>query len=439
MSQPAKTNHRVLVLGAYGLIGAAVVRRLLVEGYDVIGLGRDQQTSQSVLPQISWIIRDLSDLCERSDWSALIHGTDFVVNCAGALQDSPNDNLDAVHHRAIAALVGACEEADVGIIQISAVGAAADASTRFLRSKAQGDALVRAAKVPVWIYRPGLVIAQTSYGGSAMLRMLAAFPLVQPLAHADAQVQTVGSADIAEAVVLAVRGDVSAGLECDLVEDVPTTLGDVVLKHRIWLGFGPPWCTVLLPGWAMTLTSKMADLLGVLGWRSPLRSTGVRVLRNGVTGDPSGWLVATGKRIPTLDETLTSLTAGVEQRQSARMSLVMPLVFCTLFFFWLSSGVIGFLQVDAASRVLRDVGWTAQLAMASVLFWSIVDIAIAFGLLVRKFAAWSCWAMIAVSLIYLASATLVVPALWLDPLGPLVKVVPGIVLALIARMLLDDR
>ncbi len=439
MSQSAKLNHRVLVLGAYGLIGADVVRRLLIEGHDVVGLGRNQRTALSVLPQITWIIRDLADLCESSDWSALIRDTDFVVNCAGALQDGFNDNLDAVHHRAIAALVEACEAADVGIVQISAVGAAADATTHFLRSKAQGDALVRAAKVPFWIYRPGLVIAQTSYGGSAMLRMLAAVPLVQPLAYADAKVQTVGSADIAEAVALAVRGDVVTGLECDLVTDAPTTLSDVVLKHRNWLGFAPPWRSIHLPDWTVTLVSKPADLLGVLGWRSPLRSTAIRVLRHGITGDPSGWLVATGQRIPNLGETLSSLTPGVEQRQSARMSLAMPLVFCILFFFWLASGGIGLLQVDAAARVLRDVGWSAQLATTSVLFWSFVDIAIALGLLVRRFAAWSCWAMVAVSLIYLASASLVVPSLWVDPLGPLLKVLPGIVLALVARMLLDDR
>lgn len=439
MSQSAKLNRRVLVLGAYGLIGAEVARRLIAEGLDVVGLGRNQQTAQSVLPQINWIIRDLADLCESADWSAILHKTDYVINCAGALQDGLNDNLDVVHHLAISALVEACEEGEVGIVQISAVGAAANATTHFLRSKAAGDAIVRAAKAPFWIYRPGLVIAQTSYGGSAMLRMLAAVPLVQPLAYANAKVQTVGSADIAEAVALAVRGDVATGLECDLVTDAPTTLSDVVLKHRNWLGFAPPWRSIHLPDWTVTLVSRLADLLGVLGWRSPLRSTAIRVLRHGITGDPSGWLAATGQRIPNLGETLSSLTPGVEQRQSARMSLLMPVVFCTLFLFWLSSGVIGLLQADAASSVLRDVGWSQQMAKASVQFWSVVDIAIALGLVVRKFAAWCCWAMIAVSLIYLASATLVVPNLWLDPLGPLVKVVPGIVLALIARTLLDDR
>jgi len=44
-----------------------------------------------------------------------------------------------------------------------------------------------------------------------------------------------------------------------------------------------------------------------------------------------------------------------------------------------------------------------------------------------------------VSLFYLLASTIAVPALWFDPLGPLVKVVPAIVLALVARAVLDDR
>ncbi len=439
MSEPAGMRRRVLVLGAYGLIGAEVVRRLLDEGCQVVGIGRDGRVARSVLPQVDWIIKDLADLCSAQAWSEIIRDIDVVVNCAGALQDNGSDDLRAVHCYAIASLVEACEPAGVGIVQISAVGAQADATTRFLRTKAEGDAVVRAAKLPYWIFRPGMVIAQTAYGGSATLRMLAAFPTVQPLAKADGLIQTVGSADVAEAVARAVTGKLEPGLECDLVEDAPHTLRDVILKHRSWLGFATPRTCIELPDWALTLTAKAADLLGVLGWRSPLRSTGVQVLSGGVAGDPAVWTEVAGARISSLDDTLAQLPAGVEHRQAARMSLIMPLVFAALFVFWLVSGVIGLLQVDDAAQVLRDVGWTKGAAMASVVFWSFVDIAIAFGLLVRRFAAIACWAMVVVSVIYLGSATLLVPDLWLDPLGSLVKVIPSVVLALVARTLLDAR
>ena len=74
-----------------------------------------------------------------------------------------------------------------------------------------------------------------------------------------------------------------------------------------------------------------------------------------------------------------------------------------------------------------------------MVFWGIVDIFIAAGFAFRKYAPHACWAAVCLSGFYLISATWVAPALWLDPLGPLVKVVPGAMLALVARAGLEAR
>jgi len=66
-----------------------------------------------------------------------------VVNCAGALQDGPADDLEAVHSRAMRALALACQSQNIPITQISAVGANADADTVFLASKSRGDDAIR--------------------------------------------------------------------------------------------------------------------------------------------------------------------------------------------------------------------------------------------------------------------------------------------------------
>jgi len=47
--------------------------------------------------------------------------------------------------------------------------------------------------------------------------------------------------------------------------------------------------------------------------------------------------------------------------------------------------------------------------------------------------------MMAITLSYLAAATLLVPGLWLDPLGPLVKTIPELCLVLVALAVLDER
>lgn len=109
--------------------------------------------------------------------------------------------LEEVHHHAIAALAEACAAAGVKLVQISASGASEAASTHFMRSKARGDGAVLASGAEAWVLRPGLVLARTGYGGTALLRMLAAVPWVQPITLGKVPVQTVGVDDLAAAVL----------------------------------------------------------------------------------------------------------------------------------------------------------------------------------------------------------------------------------------------
>ena len=429
----------MLVLGAYGLIGSAISRRLRDDGCAVTGLGRNIKHARAVLPDFDWIIRDLADLCDTASWQPLLAETDMVVNCAGALQQGAHDDLDTVHTDAVRALALACDATGTGLIQISAAGVSDNASTAFFRTKAAGDAAVRASGADTWIYRPGLVLAPTAYGGSTLLRMLAAVPMAQPLAFPEAQIQTIALRDLARVVSTTARGHVPPGLECDLVEDAPHSLRDVVASMRHWLGYRPARFELVMPRWTLALTSRAADILGRLGWRSPLRSSAVKVLNEGVLGDPAPWTRLTGDRLSPLPDILRAMPATVEDRQFARMSLLMPVTIAILFVFWLASGIIGFISIDQAARVLTEVGWPRGLATASVAFWALVDMAVAAALLVRKYAARACWAMVAVSLFYLVSATVTVPGLWADPLGPLTKVLPGIVLAMVARAMLETR
>ena len=431
--------RRILVLGAYGLIGADVVRRLLADGCHVTGLGRNSKTAQSILPQIDWIIQDMAGLCDESAWQDLLEHVDIVVNCAGALQESYQDNLDVVHHRAIKALAAACQAMKIGLIQISAVGALEDATTAFMRTKARGDAAIRHSGAEYWIFRPGLVLSPTAYGGTALLRMLAAFPVVQPIAQPDAQLQTVSVFDVANAVSMAARGKIPPNTEYDLVEDHPQQLRQVVALQRQWLGFSPARLELAMPGWLLFLTRHGADLLGRLGWRSPLRSSAIQALKDGVVGDPLPWKAISGAGLSSMAETLAIMPVGVEDRQFARMALLMPFVVAVLFVFWLISGIVGFYKIDTAAKILENTGWSHGFAVASVGFWSLVDLVIAGALMVRKYAARACWAMVIVSVVYLISATFTVPQLWSDPLGPLIKVLPGVVLALIARVMLESR
>ena len=429
---------KILVLGAYGLIGSEICRRLAEDGHSVVGLGRSARLARLVAVD-RFVERDLASLTTAAAWEPLLGDVDAVVNCAGALQDGPRDRLDIVHHRAIVGLAEAAANTGTAITQISAVGARADASTAFMRTKAAGDAAVRAAETDWWILRPGLVVSRTVYGGTMLLRMLAAVPFVQPIALPEARIQCVGVGEVAAAVAAILKSDVPPRSEFDLVEDRAHRLRDVVAAYRDWLGFAPPWRIVTAPSAFVRAAATASDGLGLLGWRSPLRTTALRVLEEGVLGDPEPWRRQSGAPLPSLDAQLRGDSAGVQDRWHARLALLSPFLIATLALFWIASGVIGLVEIDAAAAVLQRNGWPEALALFSVAGWSFVDIALGIGLAIRRWAERAAEGMAVVCLVYLVAASVAAPELWLDPLGPLVKIIPAFGLALVVRQLLETR
>ncbi len=429
--------QKVLVLGGYGFIGAAVVRALEEAGAEVAVAGRNAGAAARVLPGRRFQNLDLCQMGTAQSWQEILQNRTLVVNCAGALQDQKSGELELIHHRAIAALARACASSGSGLVQISAAGAQPGASTAFLRSKAAGDAAIQAAGGRHWILRPGLVIGQEAFGGTLLMRMLAAVPLVQPMALGSAQVHCVGLRDVARAVVQAAAGDLPPG-SYDLVEDAPRELSQVIAQIRQWLGFSPAWATLPMPAWVLRAVAQSADFLGRLGWRSPLRSTAVAVLNESATGAPSAYAEAAGPLAP-LEAVLAQTASGRAARLEARMALLMPFCVAVLCLFWLASGLIGLVRMGQAASVLTGTGWGAVPAYGAVIFWALADIALGASVLWRPWAARACLAMAAVSAFYLLAATVLTPALWGDPLGPLVKVMPGLLLALVTHQLLQER
>lgn len=429
----------ILVIGAYGLIGSGIAQRLEKDGHIVIGLGRDIITGKQVLPSIKWRCADLRSLTQPESWLPFIEAVDAVVNCSGALQDGYNDDLELIHNHAIAALAKSCSDANIHIIQISAAGVSLDATTQFFSSKARGDAAIQSAGAQYHIFRPGLVLAPHSYGSTALLRMLAAFPVVQPIAVPEAQIQTISLDDVALAVSAAVEGKIPTGFIGDLVEEETHSLRDVIALIRGWLGYRPARFEICAPAPLTWLVAKVADGLALLGWRSPLRTTAFTVLTDGVTGLPTDLSEFNLPAAKSLSQTLANMPARVEDRLFARIALLTPIMVATLAGFWLLSGVISLFRTSDAALVLEQAGWPHWLAIASVLFWAVIDIGIAAAFIYRPYVKRACWAAVAVSLFYLAASSIFVPQLWLDLLGPLVKVIPSIVLAILTRIALENR
>ena len=162
---------RVLVTGAYGLIGGYVTARLLSEGHDVVGVGRNVDVARRRAPRVTWVRADLA-ATTTAEWAVHLSGIDAVINCAGALQDGPRDDLTAVHVTGLLALAQAAIAAGVRrFVHVSAVGVDTG-SGAFSRTKLEAEKALAALDLDWIILRPGLVLAPAAYGGSALVSVI---------------------------------------------------------------------------------------------------------------------------------------------------------------------------------------------------------------------------------------------------------------------------
>lgn len=430
---------KVLLLGPYGLIGREIARELVQAGHEVAGLARSREEARTVPGLSHFHAADIAALKSPEAWGPYLAGVEAVINASGALQSGPRDALGDLQRDAIIALALAAQTRGIRkFVQISAPGASPSAATEFLSTKGEADAALTQTSLDWTILKPGLVLSPQAYGGTALVRALAAFPLVQPIVLADAPVQTVSVGDVARAAVRALHDPALTRGTFDLVEEEAHSLLDLTCAIRQWLAFAPPLAVVRLPSFVATLVGLAADASGYLGWRAPLRSTALAIMAGGVCGDGGPWRTATGEVLSSLSQTLAALPSTRQERSFARLALIFPLAVIAFALFWIASGVIGLAKFHDAAGLIS--GKTSEtVAAVSVAAGSIADIAIGLLLLVRRSFRGACLAAALLSMAYLIGAAVLLPGLWADPLGPAMKVIPIIVLALVLASFAEER
>jgi hypothetical protein len=322
-------------------------------------------------------------------------------------------------------------------VQISAAGVETGRG-EFSRTKLEAESALIRLDLDWVILRPGLVLAPAAFGGSALLRGLAGFPFVIPAVYSESVVQVVSIDDVAEAVSRCVLPDGPSKIVCELAARSPTRLADVLIALRAWLGIEPAR-VLALPAGLGHVAALVADGLAWLGWQSPMRSAAIEQLANGVRArsDDAPHLLGFAPR--ELGDILFRWPSGVQERWFARLYFIKPLVLATLASFWVISGVIGLLRQGAASAVLTEAGVPEALAHSLVFAGAVADVAIGLLICAPRTAPFALGASMIVTAVYLAGATGLRPELWVDPLGPLIKAVPVVLLAIVGLALMDDR
>jgi len=429
---------RILLLGASGLIGSAVAARLRRAGHEIVAVGRGGGAAERRVPVDRWVRLDLRRATSVESWLPHLAGIDAVVNCAGVLQDSSRDSPGKIHRDMPLALWRACENAGVRrVIQLSALGVDRGGITDFSRTKREGDEALAASALDWAILRPSVVVGRPAYGGSALFRALASLPVFPRPAEAGA-VDVVQLDDVAETVARLLEPGAATRVALDLAGPDRLAFAEVVAAYRSWLGWTPAR-SFTAPAWLMAIAYRAGDALAWLGWRPPVRSTPGKEIRRGATGDNEEWRRVTGLEPQSLAAALAADPASVQERWFSRLYLLKPLAIGSFALFWLLTGLISLGPGYARAVHHMAAGGGGALSEPSVVAGGLADIAIACAIAWRPTARLALWAALGLSILYIVAGTILLPELWSDPLGPMLKIIPILALNLLCLAILDER
>jgi UDP-glucose 4-epimerase len=268
----------VLVTGASGFVGSAIIAGLLARGHKVHAALRNAAQSAYAGNAPTVVIGDLD---QPVDWSRHLDGIDAVVHTAGLAHASTRSaarQLFAVNVEATDRLMRAARTAGVGqVIHISSVRAVVGVScddviaedrqpaptNAYGRSKLESEQVVAASGLAGAILRPPLVHGAHVKGNLALLARVAATPLPLPLGGLTARRSIVSDRNLASAVAFLLDHPQAKMTTALVADPTPLSASEIVARLRAGVGRSPR---------LVAAPNLLAGLLAILGrgelWQS---------------------------------------------------------------------------------------------------------------------------------------------------------------------------
>ena len=194
--------RNVCVIGGSGFLGRHVVHRLAAEEIFVrVPTRRRERAKQLILlPTVDVVTADVHDsrVLER-----LVGSVDAVINLVGILHTAGGETFERNHVELPRKIVAACRATGVRrLMHVSALKAALDAPSAYLRSKAEGESQIRAAQaigIETTILRPSVIFGREDSFLNLFARLARLLPIIA-LASPNARFQPIFVEDVARAL-----------------------------------------------------------------------------------------------------------------------------------------------------------------------------------------------------------------------------------------------
>lgn len=218
---------RVLLIGGTGFVGGALARRLAgADFFLTLPTRRPERVRHLALLPTARIVP--ADVHDEAALKRLMTGQDVVISLVGMLKGDFRRGHAELPAKIANAAASANNSAGVPrLIHVSSLGAADDAPSEYLRSKAAGEAALRAACPDATIFQPSVIFGRGDSFLTLFAGLLKVAPVV-PLACPGARFQPVWIEDVVSAVVAAIDRPESRGRTYPLCGPREYTLRELV-------------------------------------------------------------------------------------------------------------------------------------------------------------------------------------------------------------------
>jgi uncharacterized protein YbjT (DUF2867 family) len=406
---------RVLVVGATGCIGRAVVHALRSRGQTVIAASR----SDASMPI------DFAQPVTPESWAARLTGAriDAVINCVGILMPGRSQSFERVHAQGPIELFRGAALAGVSrIVQVSALGVTegGDDHPPYITSKREADRALAALSLTHAIVRPSLVYGPGSASAS-LFATLASLPVISLPGGGMQAVQPIHVYEVAESIARWIENKQSTSGVFELAGPSAISYRDMLTAYRNAMSLGAAlWLP--LPMALMQLSARLAELLP----QTVFSRDTLRLLERGNTSRANAAL-ALLKRAPSpiavgLRVTPPSPAIDLRVVLSPAVSWLLRTSIAAL---WLVTALISALlpQESGVLNLLARCGFDGDLGLAVLVASCSLNTLLGLSILHCP-GPWTYAVQIGAVLGYTLTAAFNMPELAIDHCGPLLKNLP---------------
>ncbi|MGR8935475.1 MAG: SDR family oxidoreductase [Gammaproteobacteria bacterium] len=428
---------KIFLTGAGGFIGRHLIGALQRGGHTVIACVRKPAVFNRQYPQLHCVQGDFTAMTQVQDWQPLLQDADAVINCVGIIAESGAQTFAALHTLGPVALFKAAEQAGIKrIVQISALGADAEAQSPYHLSKKAADDFLATLNVDWFVLQPSIVYGDGAQS-MALFHALAALPVSGVLDGGRQELQPVSVDDLCTTVLRCLQPEIAGRRIVAVVGPQAITFSELLAQLRRRLGKAPAPVISVPAGWA-----AHCGFLGQCCGIPALSADGIRMLLRGNSADAAPLAAFIGRQAASLTDKLFDKPATQAERWHAGLFFLRPVLRFAMALLWIGSGLVSaffYPPQDSYRLLLAPLGIGGIFAPLTLYGLAFLDlllgVALLFGYRLRRVIALQFAAIVVYSLVIAVA----LPEFWRHPFGPLLKNLPLLAALPILAVLEGER